>query len=132
MRSNLFTLSVTVIFAIMVGCSNSVPVAPLKTYFDNCDILKYNLQGHDFYDIVKVWGKPTDSLYAGKKLPKHKGLNGSWYYVAYSWADTSNVKVEGKLNIKVIFEAELDSVGVYKPIKDNAGIRPDCECYPLQ
>ena len=116
----------------IAGCSVSErEIKPLKTYYTQCNIAEINLFGHDYYDIVEVWGSPTDTLYADKKLPKHKGSNDSWYYVAYSWSDTSKVKVEGKLSIKLIFEAELENNGYYKPIKGNNGISPNCSCYPL-
>ncbi len=51
--------------------------------------------------------------------------------MTYEWSDTSKVKVEGKLSIKLLFEAEEVENGNYKPIKGNMGIRAGCDCFPL-
>ncbi len=118
----------------LIGCSSSTPETkiPLKNYYTDCSIMEQVTWQYDFYEIIAVWGKPTDTLHFGKKPPKmtrNFGSDDYWHNIAFAWSDTSKVKVEGKLTIKLVFDAEIDSFGNYSAVKGKHASYANC--YPL-
>ncbi len=117
-----------------IGCSSSTPETKtsLETRFTSCSMLENIVWQYDFYEIIEVWGAPTDTLYFGRKPPKmtrNFGSDDYWHNIAFAWSDTSRVKVEGKITIKLVFDAEIDSLGNYSAVKGKHTYAANC--FPL-
>ena len=41
-----------------------------QPYYRNCSVMEYNTWEYNFYEIIQVWGMPTDTLYFSKKALK--------------------------------------------------------------